>query len=188
MTKLKILMGVTGSVAAIKIPELVKLLHDRGCELQVILTSHAKSFLTEADMTSIHSLGITAYNDESEWLTWNKKGDPVLHIDLRKWCDVFIICPLDANTLAKLSVGMCDNLLTCVARAWTNDKPLIVCPAMNTAMWDNPFTGKQLQILRDVYAAQVVPPKEDYVLACGDVGPGAMADVRTIADAIMESI
>lgn len=64
--------------------------------------------------------------DEEEWHSWQKKGDPVLHIELRKWADILIIAPLSANTLAKIAQGLCDNCLTSVVRAWDFSKPLLV--------------------------------------------------------------
>jgi phosphopantothenoylcysteine decarboxylase len=83
------------------------------------------------------------YEDAMEWETWKGRSDPVLHIELRKWADCFLIAPLSANTLAKLANGLCDNLITLVCRCWNmkkNDKgtlmtPILVCPAMNTMMW-----------------------------------------------------
>lgn len=65
--------------------------------------------------------------DEEEWHQWQKKGDPVLHIELRKWADLLVVAPLSANTLAKLAQGLCDNCLTSVVRAWDWSKPLLVC-------------------------------------------------------------
>ncbi|KJE88588.1 phosphopantothenoylcysteine decarboxylase, variant 1 [Capsaspora owczarzaki ATCC 30864] len=100
---------------------------------------------------------------------WSKIGDPVLHIALRGWADLLVIAPLDANTLAKLSHGMCDNLLTCIARAWDyTTRPLIVCPAMNTFMWDHPATARQLDMLQSL-GMEIVPPIAKR-LACGDLG------------------
>lgn len=64
--------------------------------------------------------------DDDEWHEWSKVGDPVMHIELRRWADVFVIAPLSANTLAKLANGICDNLITCVARAWDFQRPLVV--------------------------------------------------------------
>lgn len=75
-----------------------------------------------------------------EWSLWNERGDPVLHIELRRWADVFVISPLDANTMGKIANGICDNLLTCVARAWDPKMPLLFAPAMNTMMFDHPLT------------------------------------------------
>ena len=93
-----------------------------------------------------------------------------------------MIAPLSANTLAKLANGLCDNLLTCVCRAW-KDKPLLVCPAMNTAMWEHPITARQLNDLTS-FGYHIVQPIEKR-LACGDVGMGAMASVDTIVETVL---
>ena len=86
---------------------------------------------------------------------------------------------MDANTLAKAANGLCDNLLTCVLRAWDlGRKPVIVCPAMNTAMWEHPLSHRQLRDLKSL-GYHVVPPIEKE-LVCGDVGMGAMASIPTI--------
>ncbi|KAG2440398.1 hypothetical protein HYH02_010286 [Chlamydomonas schloesseri] len=82
-----------------------------------------------------------------EWRQWRVVGDPVLHIELRRWADVLVVAPLSANSLAKMANGMADNLLTCVVRAWDFAKPLLVAPAMNTAMWASPFTARHLDTL-----------------------------------------
>ena len=82
----------------------------------------------------------------------------MLHVDLREWADLLLIAPLGANTLAKLANGLCDDLLSCTARAWDLDKPVVVAPAMNTAMWSHPMTAHHLAALRGVYDAAVVAP------------------------------
>ena len=66
------------------------------------------------------------------------RGDPVRHIEFRHWADLLVVAPLDANTLAKFAIGLCDNFLTCLFRAWDFAKPVILAPAMNTLMWDHP--------------------------------------------------
>jgi len=178
---MNILIGVTGSVATIKLPELIRALRERdpSANIRVVTTAHARWFIN-MDEINVDEI----FTDETEWSAWTRKGDPVLHIDLRKWVDVFLVAPLSANSLAKIANGMCDNLLTSVIRAWDIDKRLILCPAMNTFMWTNPFTDRHLDVVRDVYRAEVVIPKEEYALACGDVGPGAMASVATVVDSV----
>lgn len=100
------------------------------------------------------------------------------------------MAPLDANTLAKLANGLCDNLLTCICRAWLHPvdngqrRELLVCPAMNTAMWNHPITKTHLEVLRS-WGFQVLPPIEK-VLVCGDAGMGAMAEVECIAQAVAQ--
>ncbi len=123
----------------------------------------------------------------------------MLHIELRKWADLLLIAPLSANSLAKLSAGLCDNLLvlpadqTCVFRAWDFSRlasktaalrfPVICAPAMNTLMWDSPFTAKQLQTLRDlgVHCLDTV----EKLLVCGDRGKGAMQEVAAICETVV---
>lgn len=93
-----------------------------------------------------------------------------------------LIAPLSANTLAKMAHGQCDNLLTCVARAWDFAHPLIVAPAMNTLMWTHPFTEQHLSTLRSL-GVVIIPPISK-VLACGDIGAGAMASVDEIVSVV----
>ncbi|KAL3896148.1 MAG: hypothetical protein SGARI_007248, partial [Bacillariaceae sp.] len=87
---------------------------------------------------------------DDEWKKWNEMGDPVLHIDLRNWADLLLVAPLSAHSLAKFANGLCDDTLSCVVRAWDfghssrQGKPLLLAPAMNTAMWDHPLTQLQL--------------------------------------------
>jgi phosphopantothenoylcysteine decarboxylase len=94
-----------------------------------------------------------------------------------------LIAPLDANTLAKLAGGLCDNLLTCILRAWDMTKPVIVCPAMNTHMWNHPLTSKHLDIIKNELHYTIILPIRK-VLACGEDGMGAMASLKNILDSI----
>ena len=94
----------------------------------------------------VHSSAIS-----DEWPgTRYHRGDEVMHIEFRKWADILIVAPLDANTLAKFAVGIADNFLSCIFRAWDFAKPVILAPAMNTLMWDSPVTLRHLrQLLED---------------------------------------
>ncbi|EFN85108.1 Phosphopantothenoylcysteine decarboxylase [Harpegnathos saltator] len=174
ITKRKVLLGCTGSVATIKLPELVQKLLDKDMEVRVVVTERAKHFIKDVDLPS----GVQVLSDTVEWAAWQGRGDPVIHIDLMKWADIFVIAPLDANTMAKIANGICDNLLTCVARAWTNMKPAIFCPAMNFNMWQHPTTAPQVELLRSWGYKEVSCIKK--LLMCGDEGMGAMAEVDTI--------
>ncbi|XP_015335892.1 phosphopantothenoylcysteine decarboxylase isoform X3 [Marmota marmota marmota] len=115
---------------------------------------------------------------------WKHRSDPVLHVDLRRWADLMLVAPLDANTLGKVASGICDNLLTCVIRAWDRSKPLIFCPAMNTVMWEHPLTAQQMDQLKAFGYVEI--PCVDKKLVCGDQGLGAMAEVETIVDKVKE--
>ncbi|KAJ8555755.1 hypothetical protein K7X08_013251 [Anisodus acutangulus] len=121
---------------------------------------------------------VILYTDEEEWSTWKKIGDSVLHIELRRWADIMVIAPLSANTLGKIAGGLCDNLLTCIVRAWDYNKPLFMAPAMNTLMWNNPFTERHLMII-DELGISLIPPVSKR-LTCGDYGNGAMAEPSLI--------
>eukprot|EP00474_Spongospora_subterranea_P000223 CRZ00681.1 hypothetical protein [Spongospora subterranea] len=176
-----ILVGVSGSVASIKAAELVSSLSCLG-EVRLILTDAAKHFVDANELSTTQ-----IYYNENEWETYQKRGDPVLHIELRRWADIFLIAPLSANSLAKLSYGISDNLLTCTARAWqTGIKPLVIAPAMNTAMWDHPVTTEHISRLTQ-WGVHVVPPVEK-TLICGDAGMGAMANIDTLVDVISKLV
>ncbi len=120
-----------------------------------------------------------------------ERGDLVVHIELRRWADLLLVAPLDANTLAKLAGGLCDNCLTCVWRAWEPVRPVILAPAMNTLMWQNPFTGRHLSQLAEMNAhgfrIKIVPPAVKK-LACDDFGVGAMAERPEIMAAVAISL
>uniref|UniRef100_A0A182J918 Phosphopantothenoylcysteine decarboxylase n=1 Tax=Anopheles atroparvus TaxID=41427 RepID=A0A182J918_ANOAO len=183
--KKNILIGCTGSVATIKLPLLVERLRQLAnvvVEVRVIVTEHAQHFFSRADLPG----EVLLYTDQDEWTSWQKRGDPVLHIELGKWADLLVIAPLDANSLAKMANGLCDNLLLCTTRAWDPAKPLLFCPAMNTRMWQHPTTAVQVETLKSWGHREV--PCIAKTLMCGDTGPGAMAEVDTIVATIEETI
>ncbi|MBV9124154.1 MAG: phosphopantothenoylcysteine decarboxylase, partial [Planctomycetes bacterium] len=124
----KVLLGVTGSVAAIRTPDLYQALKDAGHQVKVVATRAALYFFDPAALDPVRE-DPPARNpevvivDEDEWPGQGsgrryRREDPVLHIELRRWAEVFLIAPLDANTLAKLANGLSDNCLTCIWRAW----------------------------------------------------------------------
>lgn len=134
---------------------------------------------------------------DDEWQAWSRIGDPVLHIELRDWADVLVIAPLSAHTLAKVATGLCDDTLTCVARAWDlghvtgrPPKPIVLAPAMNTAMWQHPLTQQQLQTIKAFSSTDMVKVVAPMVktLACGEVGTGALAHVADIVMAVRDAV
>lgn len=174
-----IVWGVTGSVAAIRSATLAEQLL-AFADVKMVVTAAGRRFLSELPQA------IGVLDDDHEWSLWRQLGDPVLHVELRKWADAFLIAPASADCLAKLAVGICDNLLLCVARAWDFGKPLLVAPAMNTRMWEHPTTAIQLATLRS-WGVRVIEPVEK-LLACADVGMGAMAPPDVLANAVREAI
>ncbi|KAI7802506.1 phosphopantothenoylcysteine decarboxylase isoform X1 [Triplophysa rosa] len=178
-SKFRVLLGLTGSVAALKAPLLVRqLLEFPEVDVRVVTTDHATHFY------DISEVPVRAYTDKDEWEMWTKRCDPVLHIELRRWADLFVIAPLDANTLGKIASGICDNLLTCVVRAWDTNRPLLFCPAMNTAMWNHPITAQQVASLKSFGYIEI--PCISKKLVCGDEGKGGMAEVSTIVDTVKQ--
>ncbi|XP_041600721.1 phosphopantothenoylcysteine decarboxylase isoform X4 [Vulpes lagopus] len=147
-------------------------------EVAVVTTERAKHFYSPQDIP------VTLYSDADEWEMWKCRSDPVLHIDLRRWADLMLVAPLDANTLGKVASGICDNLLTCIIRAWDCHKPLLFCPAMNTVMWEHPITAQQVGQLKAFGYVEI--PCVAKKLVCGDQGLGAMAEVGTIVDKVKE--
>jgi phosphopantothenoylcysteine decarboxylase len=210
----RLILGLTGSVAAIKAPELLGALRRAGHEVRIVATRPALYFVRPDEL--VHATddrdGLAAsvlLRDEDEWpAPGYRRGDPVLHIELRNWADLLVVAPLDANTLAKLALGISDNFLSCVFRAWDFDRPVFLAPAMNTLMWRSPVTLRHLRQLLEDRADSTVPdgwtldeapevfarhaprivliPPQAKRLACGDVGIGAMADVVAIAEIVRE--
>ncbi|CAM2099292.1 unnamed protein product [Caretta caretta] len=157
----------------VQCPELLEI---PGLKVRVVTTERAKHFYNPQEIP------VTLYSDTDEWQLWKGRTDPILHIDLRRWADLMLVAPLDANTLAKIANGICDNLLTCVIRAWDMTKPLLFCPAMNTAMWEHPITAQQVEQLKDFGYMEI--PCVVKRLVCGDEGRGAMAEVWTIVEKV----
>jgi phosphopantothenoylcysteine decarboxylase len=211
----KVLLGVTGSVAAIYTPALHAALKKAGHEVKVVATTASLYFfdpaaLDPADPIKPERNPQVLVLDEDEWPDRESGGryqrtDKVVHIELRRWAEVLLIAPLDANTLAKLANGLADNCLTCVWRAWDRNRPVVLAPAMNTLMWEHPLTARHLgQLARDFQAGavpeaalndllalinarctnlRIVPPQSKR-LACDDVGVGAMASIEAIVAAV----
>jgi phosphopantothenoylcysteine decarboxylase len=197
-----VLLGVTGSVAAIYTPELSQALGAAGHAVKVVATRPSLYFYDPAKVAAE-----IVIRDEDEWPGQRyQRGDPVLHIELRRWADLFLLAPLDANTMAKCALGLADNCLTCVWRAWERRRPVVLAPAMNTLMWEHPATARHLrQIAEDLGAAGAASgltlvelvawinaqPVPLYIvapiskrLACDDVGLGAMASRDEIVQAV----
>ncbi|XP_038712058.1 probable phosphopantothenoylcysteine decarboxylase isoform X1 [Tripterygium wilfordii] len=175
--KPRILLAASGSVAAIKFANLCHCFSE-WAEVKAVATRASLHFIDRASLPK----DVILYTDEDEWSSWSKIGDSVLHIELRQWADVMVIAPLSANTLAKIAGGLCDNLLTCIVRAWDYSKPFFIAPAMNTFMWTNPFTERHLMSI-DELGITLIPPITKR-LACGDYGNGAMAEPSLIYSSV----
>lgn len=203
---MKILLGVTGSVAATLTDKVIAALEAAGHEVKVVVTRPAAYFWRKGRRAYAWSMLLSKLwpwrgdlqpmtkkilTDWDEWPGWHyRKKDLVLHITLRDWADVLVVAPLTANTLAKMANGQADNLLTSVTRAWDlRNKPMILAPAMNTKMWEHPVTREHLKILvaQGANRAIIVPPQSKK-LACGDIGMGAMAKIEDILEAVAKAL
>jgi phosphopantothenoylcysteine decarboxylase len=160
----RLILGVTGSVAAVRTPVLHTLLCAAGHEVRIVATRQALYFFDAAALGQSGSEQgefreePAVFRDSDEWPKPRyERGDDVLHISFRKWADVLIVAPLDANTLAKFAVGIADNFLTCVFRAWDFSKPVVLAPAMNTLMWESPVTRRHLRQLLEDHARGEIP-------------------------------
>jgi phosphopantothenoylcysteine decarboxylase len=166
---MNILLGVTGSVASRLHPKLKLKLENFG---------KVKSVGTKS---CHHFCDVSDFVNESEF-SYFERTDRVLHIDLRNWADILVIAPISANTLAKISNGYCDDLLTNVARAWDFNKKFIVAPAMNSKMWNHPITAEQINKISS-WGIEVVYPQSK-LLVCKEEGIGAMAQIDSIIERI----
>jgi len=178
-----VLLITTGSVASIKAPLMVEeLLKHKAVSVQVAATKPSLTFFQPED---IRKQGVDVWTDDDEWDPNYRIGDPILHIELRRWADVVLIAPCDANTLAKIATGICDNLVTSLLRALAPTTPTYVYPAMNTLMYEHPLTAQHIRTIREVIGYHVVGPVSKS-LACGDVGVGAMVEWRDIIASVVE--
>ena len=129
---------------------------------------------------------IQIWRDQDEWDTWKQRSDPVLHIELRRWADILVVAPLTANTLSKISLGLCDNLLTNVIRAWNPNVPILLAPAMVSSTYNSLMTRKQLKIISEEMPWMTVfKPSEKVMSINGDIGLGGMMDANEIVDKIV---
>lgn len=168
----RLLLGVTGGIAAYKSVDLASRLRKRGWEVHVVMTEAATRFVTPLTFEGVsrHPVHVDA---------WQTGHGGIEHIDLARAADLFLVCPATANTLAKLAHGLADDLLGQIALAST--APLLLAPAMNPAMWAHPATQANLALLESRGARLVMP--EPGEMACGEVGVGRLADLEAIADA-----
>lgn len=171
----KVLIGITGGIAAYKICDLIRLFKKANADVKVVATENALNFVTKLTLQTlsqnevyINQFDIEEYKPE--------------HISLADNSDIFIIAPASANTISKLATGICDNLLTSVACAFK--KPIIIAPAMNCNMWENPVIQKNLSKLEEI-GYYIYPPEEGY-LACGYNGNGRLADIKNVYDKVVE--
>ncbi|MBX6420632.1 MAG: bifunctional phosphopantothenoylcysteine decarboxylase/phosphopantothenate--cysteine ligase CoaBC [Nevskia sp.] len=171
----RILLGVTGGIAAYKSAELARTLVKRGAQVQVVMTAAAKRFVGP---TTFQALTGHPVRDE----LWDPQAEAAMgHIELARWPDAILIAPASADFLARLATGLADDLLTTLCLA--SDKPMFAAPAMNRLMWANPATQDNLARLR-ARGLRVLGP-DSGAQACGESGEGRMSEPESIADEVL---
>lgn len=174
----KILIGITGGIAAYKICSLINQLKKDGYEIKVIMTEAATKFVTPLTFQTLTNNPV--YLDLFDVTDKTK----VEHIDLADWCDVFVIAPATANTISKIALGIADNLLTTVIMALPKKTPVIIAPAMNVHMWENPIVQKNISELKKYKNKYIFVEPQEGMLACGYEGKGKLAKTEDIIETI----
>ncbi|WP_456461415.1 bifunctional phosphopantothenoylcysteine decarboxylase/phosphopantothenate--cysteine ligase CoaBC [Reichenbachiella sp.] len=166
----KILLGVCGSIAAYKSALLIRLLVKAGCEVRVIMTSSAKTFITPLTLSTLSKNPVVSSFEKNDQGQWEN------HVEMGLWADLFLIAPASANTIAKMAHGLCDNLL--LATYLSAKCPAMIAPAMDLDMYKHPATLQNLKTLQS-FGHQVLDA-EHGELASGLVGEGRMAEPEEI--------
>lgn len=167
-----VLVGITGGIAAYKICELIRMYKRANAEVLVVCTQNALNFVTKLTLENLskNPVAVEEFNVE--------KFNPE-HISYADRADIMVIAPATANTISKIATGVCDNLLTSIACAFT--KPMIIAPAMNCNMWENPIIQQNLNKLN----VEILEPESGY-LACGYEGKGRLCSLDKIFDKTVE--
>ena len=176
-------LGVTGGIAAYKAAELLRLLQDRGLDVQVVMSAGARNFVTPLTFAALsgHKVITQVFGEGGEE---PNVESAVEHIAVAQSIDALVVAPATANALAKFAHGIADDFLTTMLLA--TKAPVIVAPAMNVNMWENAATRQNVESLR-ARGFKIVEPDEGY-LACGMTGPGRLAAVETIAQAVFDAL
>jgi len=175
----EVVLGVTGSIAAYKAAEIASILVKDKINVTVIMTNAAAKFVAPLTFQTLTKNKV--YTDMFEEIAYSD----IRHISLAKKADCLVIAPATANIIGKIASGIADDMLSTVVMA-AKDKPVIICPAMNTAMYENAVTQSNIAKLQG-YGYQFAEPRESR-LACGDLGKGALADIGVIITAIKKAI
>lgn len=166
---MNLLVGVSGGIAAYKACELVSLAVKRGHAVRVCMTPNATRFVGALTFEALsgHKVLVDTFADALDHIAW------------AKWADVAVVAPASANVVGKLACGLADDALSTVLMALPRGRPLVVAPAMNTEMWLNPVVQRNVRWLGELGRTTLVEPT-DKRLACGDVGPGGLAEPADI--------
>lgn len=176
----RIVVGVTGSIAAHKAIDLVSLLVRKNCEVRVVMSADALKFVQELPFRTLSRNPVVSslYESDEEWKPQ--------HISLADWADVVVIAPATAHTIAKIACGFADNALTCLALSLRPETGFLIAPAMNGRMWSHEATEENVRILTQ-RGIEFIGPEEG-LQACGYEGKGRMSPVDEIAAKVLEML
>lgn len=177
----KVLLGVSGGIAAYKAAHLTRLLLKAGCEVQVVLTPSAHDFVTPLTLATLSKRPVL-----TELFARDGSGTWTDHVHLARWADALIIAPATANTIGKMAQGLCDNLLLACWLSMSKGAPVFVAPAMDLEMWADPASQANLALLRE-RGVQVIGP-ESGELASGLSGEGRMSEPEAIVGAMHQTL
>ena len=187
----RILLGVSGGIAAYKAVELVRLATGAGHSVRVIQTPASLEFVGRATFEGVTGAPVLVQEFEADPARGAFPGDPapdhnpISHLELVARADVFVVAPASANTVAKLAAGLADNLLTSAALA--NTAPLVLAPAMNSRMWEHPATRANIELLRS-RGAQIVEPASGRLASKGEWGVGRLAEPAEIFAVVEDAL
>jgi phosphopantothenoylcysteine decarboxylase/phosphopantothenate--cysteine ligase len=182
----RVIVGVTGGVAAYKAAELVRALQQHGVDVRVVMTRAAQEFVQPLTFSSLtgHKVITTMWGEEGKPATGLDDEGQIEHISEAQAADAVVIAPATAHILAKMAHGLADDFLSTLLLATT--APVIVAPAMNVNMWNHPATRANVELLK-FRGVTVVEPGSGY-LACGMTGSGRLADIDAIARAVLAAL
>jgi phosphopantothenoylcysteine decarboxylase/phosphopantothenate--cysteine ligase len=180
---MKVALGVSGGIAAYKAAELVRLLQDRGVEVQVVMTRGAREFITPLTFAALSGRKVITEIFGAEGKEPNVEN-AIEHIAVAQSIDLLVVAPATADVLSKLAHGIADDFLSTLYLA--TKAPVMVAPSMNVNMWEHPATRHNIEVLRD-RGVRVVEPEPGY-LACGMSGSGRLAAVESICSAVVETL
>lgn len=174
-----VVLGITGGIAAYRAAQIAREMTKRGAHVYCILTRNATNFITQQTMETLtgNPAVVDMFARPDKW--------EVEHIALAKRADVFLVAPASANFIGKVASGVADDMLTTTVMA--TRAPLLIAPAMNSNMYENPITQRNMQTLKTLLRAQFIEPKVG-LLACNDVGKGHIADDETILEAVERAL
>ena len=177
-----IVIGISGSIACYKVLDLIKELRKLKSNVYVIMTENAAKMVSVSEFENVaNEVRVNLFDPKFNYKDYIKKNKPIKHISFADIADLFLVCPATANTIAKISHGIADDLLTSSILATL--APVVICPAMNVKMWNNPLTQENVEKLRRLGYIFVDPEYGD--LACGYKGIGRLANLDKIINRIV---